>query len=138
MPINRATIVGNLTRDPEIRNLPTGGAVCTLRVAVNSRRKDQTGTWIDEPNYFNVTVFGNAAEAAGRFLAKGRQVAVDGRLRWREWQDQQGNKREAVEIVAQEVQFIGAREENAAPPAHTQQPAPAASGSDGVAEEIPF
>jgi single-strand DNA-binding protein len=110
MPINRVTIVGNLTRDPELRTLPSGGSVCSLRVAVNSRRRDQSGEWVEEPNFFNVSIFGNSADAAGRFLSKGRQVAVDGRLRWREWQDQQGNKRESIEIVAQEVQFIGGRD----------------------------
>ncbi|WP_320670190.1 single-stranded DNA-binding protein [Patulibacter defluvii] len=110
MPINRVTIVGNLTRDPELRGLPSGGSVCSLRVAVNGRRRDQAGQWVDEPNFFNVTIFGNSADNAARFLSKGRQVAVDGRLRWREWQDQQGNKRESIEIVAQEVQFIGGRE----------------------------
>ncbi len=110
MPINRVTIVGNLTRDPELRGLPSGGNVCSLRVAVNERRKDASGQWTDAPNFFNVTIFGNSADNAAKFLAKGRQVAVDGRLRWREWQDQQGNKREAIEIVAQDVQFIGGRE----------------------------
>lgn len=110
MPINRVTIVGNLTRDPELRGLPSGGSVCSLRVAVNERRKDASGQWSDSPNFFNVTVFGNSAESSAKFLSKGRQVAVDGRLRWREWQDQQGNKREAIEIVAQEIQFIGGRE----------------------------
>ncbi|MFA4926876.1 MAG: single-stranded DNA-binding protein [Patulibacter sp.] len=110
MPINRVTIVGNLTRDPELRALPSGGNVCSLRVAVNERRKDASGQWTDAPNFFNVTIFGNSADNAAKFLAKGRQVAVDGRLRWREWQDQQGNKRESIEIVAQDVQFIGGRE----------------------------
>ncbi len=110
MPINRVTIVGNLTRDPELRALPSGGNVCSLRVAVNERRKDASGQWTDAPNFFNVTIFGNSADNAAKFLAKGRQVAVDGRLRWREWQDQQGNKREAIEIVAQDVQFIGGRD----------------------------
>ena len=110
MPINRVTIVGNLTRDPELRALPSGGNVCSLRVAVNERRKDASGQWADAPNFFNVTIFGNSADNAAKFLAKGRQVAVDGRLRWREWQDQQGNKRESIEIVAQDVQFIGGRE----------------------------
>ncbi|CAB4894454.1 unannotated protein [freshwater metagenome] len=112
MPINSVTIVGNLTRDPELRGLPSGGSVCSLRVAVNERRKDQSGQWADAPNFFNVTVFGNSADASAKYLAKGRQVAVSGRLRWREWQDNNGNKREAVEIVAQEVQFIGGRDEN--------------------------
>lgn len=111
MPINRVTIVGNLTRDPELRGLPSGGSVCSLRVAVNERRKNgQTGEWDDVPNFFNVTVFGNSADATAKFLSKGRQVAVDGRLRWREFQDKDGNRREAIEIVAQDVQFIGGRE----------------------------
>lgn len=111
MPINRVTIVGNLTRDPELRGLPSGGSVCSLRVAVNERRKNgQTGQWDDVPNFFNVTVFGNSADATAKFLTKGRQVAVDGRLRWREFQDKDGNRREAIEIVAQDVQFIGGRE----------------------------
>ncbi|WP_210491544.1 single-stranded DNA-binding protein [Patulibacter sp. SYSU D01012] len=110
MPINRVTIVGNLTRDPELRGLPSGGSVCSLRVAVNERRKDQSGQWSDVPNFFNVTIFGNSADNAAKFLTKGRQVAVDGRLRWREYQDKDGNRREAIEIVAQEVQFIGGRE----------------------------
>ena len=78
MPINRVTIVGNLTRDPELRGLPSGGSVCSLRVAVNERRKNgQTGQWDDVPNFFNVTVFGNSADATAKFLTKGRQVAVE-------------------------------------------------------------
>lgn len=110
MPINRVTIVGNLTRDPELRGLPSGGSVCSLRVAVNERRKDQSGQWSDAPNFFNVSVFGNSADNAAKFLSKGRQVAIDGRLRWREYQDRDGNRRESIEIVAQEVQFIGGRD----------------------------
>jgi single-strand DNA-binding protein len=112
MPINSVTIVGNLTRDPELRGLPSGGSVCNLRVAVNERRKNaQTGQWDDVPNFFNVTVFGASADAAAKFLAKGRQVAVDGRLRWREYEDKNQNRREAIEIVAQDVQFIGGRDD---------------------------
>lgn len=117
MPINRVTIVGNLTREPELRALPLGGNVCSLRVAVNERKKDQAGQWVDAPNFFNVTVFGGSADNCAKFLFKGSQAAVDGRLRWREWQDQQGNKRESIEIVAQDVQFIGGREEMTGPQA---------------------
>ncbi len=106
--LNRVVIVGNLTRDPELRNTPSGTAVCSLRVAVNSRRKDQTGQWVDKPNYFNVTVFGQQGENCAQYLSKGRPVAVDGRLEWREWESEAG-KREAVEIVAETVQFLGSR-----------------------------
>jgi single-strand DNA-binding protein len=106
--VNRVVVVGNLTRDPELRHTPSGTAVCSLRIAVNSRRKDQTGQWIDKPNYFNVSVFGQQGENCAQYLAKGRPVAVDGRLEWREWESEQG-KREAVEIVADSVQFLGGR-----------------------------
>src|SRR6185312_1901462 len=84
--INRVVLVGNLTRDPELRHTGSGTPVCSLRVAVNSRRKDETGQWADKPNYFSVSVFGNQAESCAQFLAKGRPVAVDGRLEWREWE----------------------------------------------------
>jgi single-strand DNA-binding protein len=108
--INRVVLTGNLTRDPELRSLPSGMSVCSLRIASNSRRKEN-GEWVDKPNYFSVTVWGAQGENASRFLSKGRPVAIDGRLEWREWQDQSGNKREAIEIVADSVQFLGGREE---------------------------
>jgi single-strand DNA-binding protein len=107
--INRVVLVGNLTRDPELKSLPSGSSVCSLRVAVNSRRKDETGQWVDKPNYFSVSVFGNQAESCSQYLSKGRPVAIDGRLDWREWQAQDGSKRESVEIVAESVQFLGSR-----------------------------
>jgi len=111
--INRVVLVGNLTRDPELRHTPSGTPVCGLRVAVNTRQKDQaTGEWGDKPNYFDVTVFGNQAESCSQYLAKGRAIAVDGRLNWREWEDKQtGQKRSAVDIVAESVQFLGGRGE---------------------------
>ena len=109
--INRVIIVGNLTRDPELRATPSGTSVCSMRVAVNDRVKDpNTGEWGDKANYFNVSVFGQQADRYADWLTKGRQIAVDGRLRWREWQTQDGQKREAVEIVADNVQFIGPRD----------------------------
>jgi single-strand DNA-binding protein len=109
--INSVVITGNLTRDPELRSTPGGTAVCKLRVAVNSRRKDgQTGEWIDKPNYFDVTVWGAQGENCAQYLSKGRPVAVDGRLDWREWEAQDGTKRQAVEIIANSVQFLGSRD----------------------------
>lgn len=109
--INRVIVVGNLTRDPELRATPTGMSVCGLRIAVNDRVKDpNTGEWGDKPNYFNVSIFGQQGERYAEWLSKGRQVAIDGKLRWREWQTQDGQKRESVEIVADNVQMIGPRE----------------------------
>jgi len=109
--INRVVLVGNLTKDPELRHTPGGTPVCSLRVAVNSRRRDESGQWVDKPNYFSVSVFGNQAESCAQYLSKGRPVGIDGRLDWREWQTQEGAKREAVEIVAESVQFLGSRGE---------------------------
>ncbi len=106
--INRVVITGNLTRDPELRSLQSGNSVCSLRIASNSRRKDgASGEWVDKPNYFSVTVWGAQGENCARFLSKGRPVCIDGRLDWREWQAQDGSKRESVEIVAESVQFLG-------------------------------
>jgi single-strand DNA-binding protein len=109
--INRVVITGNLTRDPELRSTPGGTSVCSLRVAVNSRRKEsESGQWVDKPNYFDVTVWGAQGENCAQYLSKGRPVAVDGRLNWREWEAQDGSKRQAVDIIADSVQFLGSRD----------------------------
>jgi single-strand DNA-binding protein len=110
--INRVIITGNLTRDPETRALPSGSSVTTLRVACNGRRQNRdTQQWEDVPNYFDVTVWGAQGENCQRYLSKGRPVAVDGRLQWREFTDREGNKRQAVDIVAESVQFLGGRDD---------------------------
>ena len=110
--INVVVITGNLTRDPELRHTGGGTAVCDLRVAVNSRRKNgQTGQWEDKPNYFDVTVWGAQGENCANYLSKGRPVAVEGRLDWREWEAKEGGgKRQAVSIIANSVQFLGSRD----------------------------
>ena len=112
-------------------------------MAVNHRRKNQqTGEWIEEPNYFTVSVFGAQGENCARFLTKGRAVAIDGRLRWRQWDAQDGTKREAVDVVAETVQFIGPRDENAAAGGgggYSNRPAPApAPAPVGPAEPAPW
>ena len=111
--INRVVLTGNLTRDPELRSTASGMSVCSLRVACNTRRKNQsTGEWEDKPNFFDVTVWGAQGENCARFLAKGRPVAIDGRLEWREWEERDtGNKRQAIDIIADAVQFLGGRED---------------------------
>ncbi len=110
--VNVVVITGNLTRDPELRSTPGGTSVCKLRVAVNSRRKDgQTGEWVDKPNYFDVTVWGAQGENCANYLSKGRPVAIEGRLDWREWEAKDGGgKRQTVEIIANSVQFLGSRD----------------------------
>jgi single-strand DNA-binding protein len=112
--LNVVVITGNLTADPELRSLPSGTSVCKLRVAVNTRRKNgATGDWEDKPNFFDVTVWGAQGENCARFLSKGRPVGVQGRLEWREWESQEGQKRQAVDIIADSVQFLGGRDDAA-------------------------
>jgi single-strand DNA-binding protein len=144
--INRVVLTGNLTADPELRSLPSGTSVCRLRIACNTRRKDgASGEWVDKPNYFDVTVWGAQGENCARYLAKGRPVAIDGRLEWREWETQEGAKRQAVEIVADSVQFLGGRDDAGANgfaarsdiPVDTGDFVAAPTGSVGE-DDIPF
>jgi single-strand DNA-binding protein len=107
--INRVTLVGRLTRDPELRHLPSGTPVLQLGLANNGRQKDESGNWTDKPNFFDVKVFGNQAEMLAQHLAKGRRVGIDGRLDWSSWEAQDGTKRSKVEIVAFQVQFLDSR-----------------------------
>ncbi|MET0305714.1 MAG: single-stranded DNA-binding protein [Solirubrobacterales bacterium] len=155
--INVVVITGNLTQDPELRHLGSGTAVCELRVAVNSRRKDgATGEWVDKPNYFNVTVWGAQGENCANYLSKGRPVAVEGRLDWREWEAKDGGgKRQAVSIIANSVQFLGSRDGGGSgggggngngftpqsdTPTDTSDydAAPAGAGGGGGDDDIPF
>ncbi len=98
--INTVVVSGNLTRDPELRSLPSGTTVCELGLAVNERNKNpQTNEWEDRPNYFDVTVWGGMGEWAARSLQKGAGLTVEGRLRWEQWESE-GQKRSKVKIVA--------------------------------------
>jgi single-strand DNA-binding protein len=151
--INRVIITGNLTRDPELRSAGSM-SVCSLRIACNGRRKNQeTQSWEDQPNYFDVSVFGAQGENCQRYLSKGRPVAIDGRLRWREWEDKTtGQKRQAVDIIAETVQFLGGREDSGAGngfsssiraaesdvPIDSADFQPAAVSSGAADDDIPF
>jgi single-strand DNA-binding protein len=105
--INRVVLTGNLTRDPELRSTHGGTAICHLRVASNTRRKDAaSGEWVDKPNYFDIIVWGAHGENTARHLTKGRAIAVDGRLDWREYEAPDGSKRQAIQIIADTVQFL--------------------------------
>ena len=138
--INRVILTGNLTRDPELRSLPSGTAVCNMRLAVNTRRKEGDA-WVDKPNYFDVTVWGKQGENAAEYLAKGRPVAIDGRLQWREWTDKQGNKRQSIDIVADSVQYLGGRDGQGGERAASDLPADgdfAGALPVGGDDDIPF
>ena len=140
--INRVVLVGRLTRDPELRHLPSGSPVLQLGLAVNGRQKDASGNWVDKPNFFDVKVFGNQAESLAQHLAKGRRVGIDGRLDWSSWEAQDGSKRSKVEIVAFDIQFLDSRGDAEAQPQYVPTSDVAANQDDfapaGVDDDIPF
>ncbi len=147
MSINKVVITGNLTRDPELRETPSGFQVLSLGVAVNDRRKNnQTGQWEDYANFVDCTMFGNRAASVSRFLSKGTKVAIEGKLRWSQWQAQDGSKRSKLEVVVDELEFMSSRDGSAQPAARMQDSsqhyasAPAAPAIDTSVydEDIPF
>ena len=133
--VNRVVLTGNLTADPDLRSLPSGTTVCNLRVASHTLRKDGTsGDWIEKPNYFDIVVWGAQGENCARYLTRGRGVAIDGRLEWREWEADDGVKRQAIEIVADTVQFLAGPDATPATDGAPQAPAVTELADD----DIPF
>lgn len=143
MSINRVSITGNLTRDPELRVTAGGTQVLSFGVAVNDRRRNpQTGEWEDYPNFVDCTMFGTRAEAVSRFLAKGNKVAIEGKLRYSSW-EKDGQRRSKLEVIVDEIEFMSQRQGAVAPAAAsvpTPAPAPAAAppAVDLYDEDIPF
>ena len=143
--INRATIIGNVGRDPELRYSAAGAAVCNITVATSRNWKDKTsGEKVEETEWHRVVFYDRLAEIAGEYLKKGRSVYVEGRLKTRKWTDKEGVERYTTEIVAENMQMLGGRDdgERTAPPAQRQAPKPApkssASGFDDMDDDIPF
>lgn len=126
MSINRVNISGNLTRDPELRATTGGTQVLSFGMAVNDRRKNQqTGEWEDYPNFVDCTMFGSRAEKVSRYLTKGCKVAVEGRLRYSQW-ERDGQKRSKLQVIVEEIEFMSRQQ--------AAEPAP----SDAYDEDIPF
>lgn len=134
MSINRVNISGNLTRDPEMRHTASGMQVLSFGMAVNDRAKDANGEWVDRPNFIDCTMFGTRAEAVSRYISKGSKVAVEGKLRWSQW-EKDGQKRSKIEVIVDEIEFMSRREDVAQVSA--QQPA-SAPVPDVYDEDIPF
>ena len=109
--INCVVLIGRLTKDPELRTLPSSLEVCHLRIACNSTRRDNDGEYREKPNYFDVSVFGASASSVKRYTSKGSRVAIDGRLEWREWETSKQQKRQAVSVVADTVLFLDGPDE---------------------------
>jgi len=147
--INRVVLVGRLTSDPELRGLPSGSTVCSLRLACNGSRKGPEGEYVEKPNFFNVSVFGPVGESVHRYMRRGRRVAIDGRLEWSEWETAEGAKRQAVEVVAESVQFLDGRgsdtdaaegesDGDGGAPEHFAQERELAGVGSGIEDELEF
>ncbi len=126
--LNKVTVIGNLGRDPEVRYTQSGTAVCNLRIGVTERRKEGDN-WTDHTEWFSVVCFGKTAENASRFLKKGRQVYVEGRLQTRSWTDKEGQARYTTEIIANQLLFLGSAKEN-----NSEAPSTYAAASFGAPE----
>ena len=111
MSVNKVILVGNLGRDPETRE-GRGTTICNLNIATQERRKDKDGNWSDHTEWHRVVCFGKTAENAQKFLRKGRQVYVEGRIQTNKWQDKEGRDRYTTEIVANQIQFLGGRQDS--------------------------
>ena len=129
--MNKVMLFGRLGRDPEAREAGENGRVCNLNLATTERFKDKAGTWQEATEWHRVVAFGRTAETCEQYLAKGREVLVEGRLRTREWEDQAGAKRYLTEVVAANVTFAGGRGE-------AQRPRAVPAGELDLDDEIPF
>jgi len=141
---NKVILMGNLTRDPQLRYLPNNAAVCEFVLAVNRRYKGADGEMKDETCFVDVDTFGRTAETINQYMNKGRAILIEGRLRFRQWTTEDGQKRSKLSVVAENFQFIGSRGEGggspnrataaAAPPAD----GPPGSNAPGPDDDIPF
>jgi single-strand DNA-binding protein len=145
MSLNKAMIIGNLGRDPEMRYTPNGQAVTQFTVAVNRNYKDAAGEWKEETEWFRVVAWGPLAERTAEHLRKGRKVYVEGRLQTRSWEDKDGQKRYTTELVASTVTSLdprpreeGAPEPAGARPARGGDPAPSEELGSSDLDELPF
>ena len=158
--LNRVLLIGNLTRDPELRYIPSGSAVATFTVAVNRVYKTQSGEKKEEVSFIRTVVWGRRAEVCGEYLSKGSPVFVEGRLQSRDWQTQDGQKRNTVEVIADNIQFVRMGPKQGASGQDKQAPAPApedietinlseemgpppdraenSKGTSSINEEVPF
>ncbi len=106
---NRVILLGNLTRDPELRYIPSGMAVADVGLAVNEKRKNANGDWVEEVTFVDVTVWGRTAEVMGEYLTKGSPVLIEGRLKLDTWQDKDGQKRSKLKVTCDRMQMVGAK-----------------------------
>lgn len=150
MSFNKIIIVGNLGKDPELRYTPQGVAVCDFSMATNERKRDKSGEFQEVATWFRVTLWRNQAENAAKYLKKGSQVFIEGRLSLEEWTDRDGNTRQTLSVQASDMHFIGSRGDSApsmgndpqeaefAGPATSQDSAPPITRAAAADDDIPF
>ncbi len=139
--VNKAILIGNLGKDPELRYTPNGQAVASFSLATGEKWRDKDGVMQDRTEWHNIVVWGRQAEIAKEYLSKGRQVYIEGRIQTRSWEDKDGNKRYITEIVAQKLSFLGQRDQAAAQvPASNDVPPEAPPPADLTDEDddLPF
>lgn len=139
MSINHVVIVGNLTRDVELRTSASGSAIMHFGVAVNDRAKNpRTGEWEDRPNFIDCTMFGTRAESVSRFLGKGTKVCIEGKLRWSQWESD-GGRRSKLEVVVDEIELMSRRDDgDGGRPYGSARPPQKTAQADLYDEDIPF
>lgn len=144
--LNKVFLMGNLTRDPELRYTPSGMAVCNLGLAVSRSYNDKQGQKQKETTFLRIVVWAKQAEACGQYLKKGRPIFVEGRLQSRSWEGKDGQKQNSIEVVADRVQFLGGRDDNrqggdrprGGAPMGEDDPGPPPPDLDGMEDDIPF
>jgi len=139
--VNKAILIGNLGKDPELRYTPGGQAVASFTLATSEKWRDKDGVMQDRTEWHNIVVWGRQAEIAKEYLAKGRPVYLEGRIQNRSWEDKDGNKRYITEIVVQRLQFLGSRDQSAAPAhaaAGAPPEAPPAADLSSEDDDLPF
>jgi single-strand DNA-binding protein len=144
--VNKVILVGNLGNDPEMRQIPSGAAVCEFRIATNEVWTDKEGQRQERTEWHRIIVWGKRAETCAKYLSRGRQVFVEGKLRTRSWEDKDGNKRYTTEIVANDIQFLGGGSGGAGaggrggsePPPPGRDDFDFGGGSNSPDDDIPF
>jgi single-strand DNA-binding protein len=135
---NRVILVGNLTKDLELRHIPSGTAVTDMTIAVNDRIK-KNDQWVDDVNYFDVTLWGRTAEIATLYLSKGSSVLIEGRLKQEKWEQEDGQKRSKVKVIGERMQMLGGKSANAQHQAEAaEQQTVSAMQSAPPDDEVPF
>jgi len=108
---NRVVLLGNVTRDPELKYIPSGTAVCEIGLAVNDRRKDGNGEWVDDTTFVDITLWARTAEVVGEYVRKGDPLFVEGRLKFDQW-EKDGQKRSKLRVVGERIQLLGGKRDN--------------------------